>query len=504
MSLAAGVAMAQSAEDVYRVSFENTGYGTARTAAMGGAFTSLGADVSSMSINPAGIGMYRSSDISITPTVKVSSVTSTASDGSGSLVERKNNQTTFGLSNISGVMSIFSGDRNTTMRAFNMGFGYSKKANFRSTSYSQGNSSLGTIGDFFVQQLDELGRNPDLLTSSESDPLAVYRGENAGYWGAIMAFNNLLVDGSVSQPWTYSINPRNLSMGDHVIPSQRVVNKGSVEEYLFSFGTNLWDRLYLGFSMGARSFYSRSQSHYMEDGVAGNIGDMNQLDYFQSTTMSGTAFDFKIGATVEPIDGLKIGAAFHAPTLTKLSYEYYGDMGIRYGASEYYGASTPYALTDFEVKSAPRLLVGVSYRILKRAIVSVDYERVWYNKMQVKYGGLKDEDFTAEIGAQYKNSGNLKAGVEVYAGKGWFLRGGYAFYGSALKGVDREYGQTRNISAGIGYRVGGFYADLAYVNIKQKRQPFWYYPPAFNDIDYNVIDQTVMDHLISLTLGFKF
>jgi len=33
-------------------------FGTARVMGMGGAFTSLGADLSSMSINPAGLGMY--------------------------------------------------------------------------------------------------------------------------------------------------------------------------------------------------------------------------------------------------------------------------------------------------------------------------------------------------------------------------------------------------------------------------------------------------------------
>ena len=34
-------------------------FGTARVMGMGGAFTSLGADLSSMSLNPAGLGMYR-------------------------------------------------------------------------------------------------------------------------------------------------------------------------------------------------------------------------------------------------------------------------------------------------------------------------------------------------------------------------------------------------------------------------------------------------------------
>ena len=42
-------------------------FGTARVMGMGGAFTSLGADLSSMSINPAGLGMYRRNEFSLTP-----------------------------------------------------------------------------------------------------------------------------------------------------------------------------------------------------------------------------------------------------------------------------------------------------------------------------------------------------------------------------------------------------------------------------------------------------
>ena len=53
--------------DMAELSQTQFNFGTARAMAMAGAFTSLGADLSSMSINPAGLGMYRHSDISITP-----------------------------------------------------------------------------------------------------------------------------------------------------------------------------------------------------------------------------------------------------------------------------------------------------------------------------------------------------------------------------------------------------------------------------------------------------
>ena len=41
--------------------------GTARFMSMGGAFTALGGDISTLSQNPAGIGVFRASEMSVTP-----------------------------------------------------------------------------------------------------------------------------------------------------------------------------------------------------------------------------------------------------------------------------------------------------------------------------------------------------------------------------------------------------------------------------------------------------
>ena len=56
----------QNLVDALRYS-QNFSGGTARSVAMGGAFGALGADFGSLSINPAGIGVYRGSEFTITP-----------------------------------------------------------------------------------------------------------------------------------------------------------------------------------------------------------------------------------------------------------------------------------------------------------------------------------------------------------------------------------------------------------------------------------------------------
>src|SRR5674536_391977 len=58
--------IAQNVDDALRYSQSFYG-GTARFMSMGGAFTALGGDISSLSQNPAGLGVFRSSEITLTP-----------------------------------------------------------------------------------------------------------------------------------------------------------------------------------------------------------------------------------------------------------------------------------------------------------------------------------------------------------------------------------------------------------------------------------------------------
>ena len=58
--------IAKNVEDALRYSQIFYG-GTARFMSMGGAFTAVGGDISSLSQNPAGIGVFRSSEITVTP-----------------------------------------------------------------------------------------------------------------------------------------------------------------------------------------------------------------------------------------------------------------------------------------------------------------------------------------------------------------------------------------------------------------------------------------------------
>ena len=67
---------AQDLADALRYSWFQVN-GTARAGAMGNAFGALGGDFTSVSINPAGIGLYRSGELALTPGFGQTQVNST-------------------------------------------------------------------------------------------------------------------------------------------------------------------------------------------------------------------------------------------------------------------------------------------------------------------------------------------------------------------------------------------------------------------------------------------
>ena len=60
----------QTVNDMVRYAI-TTNTGSARTSAMGGAFGALGGDMSAFHANPAGIGVFRKSEVSITPYLNI-------------------------------------------------------------------------------------------------------------------------------------------------------------------------------------------------------------------------------------------------------------------------------------------------------------------------------------------------------------------------------------------------------------------------------------------------
>lgn len=120
--------------------------GTARSMAMGNAFTSLGGDTYAISINPAASGIYRYSEFAITPAI-------THDKSSTLYLGNRENEgwTKFGISNLGFVGHIPVSDRPYGFKSISFGVAVNKLNNFSSRSVTSGvnaqSSWLGSLAE---------------------------------------------------------------------------------------------------------------------------------------------------------------------------------------------------------------------------------------------------------------------------------------------------------------------------------------------------------------------
>ena len=116
--------LGMSAQNMYDVApfFGNDLVGTARFIGMGGSMSALGADLSTMGTNPAGMAMYRSNDFSFTAALDVNS-NKALYEGSKSSMVGANAY----VGNTSFVIS--SEYEDSELKFLNFGFGYRRKNN---------------------------------------------------------------------------------------------------------------------------------------------------------------------------------------------------------------------------------------------------------------------------------------------------------------------------------------------------------------------------------------
>jgi hypothetical protein len=513
--------------------------GTARSMALGGAFTSLGADLASMSINPAGLGMYRRNEIALTPMMTFQS-----SETPGTMSYAKNGKNRFSMANFGAALNAYEGTG--TLTSFTVGIGLNRIADFNSrysyktdTPYAGGSVWAPTIADIFGQQLGQAGIFPK--NKNEGLEYAI----NPYYWPAALGYNCYMisVDPEAEDP-TYV--PDCIGSNASILHYMDVVNSGSINEFTISMGGNINNILYFGASIGIQSVHKKLGVTYQEeygyfntDGI-GHDGSGNalaeQLDVmnlYQEMEMNGSGVNFKLGFTARPLTGLRVGVAFHTPTYYSLDYSYRADIfsDIRNNADNKVatvGNATPRANNSggnsWDFTSPARLMFGASYTFGTFAIVSIDYERDWYNGIRVKnvpqYNYFSEEDYKAEFKHNFQGTNSIRAGVEVKPLPILALRVGGGYTDSMLKERDFYVNdaytsmpttyESYYFSAGAGVNLGrNTTLDLAYQYVTNKQtqyQLFFSRPENGGDMETwsGLYDTSLKRHYLAATLSFRF
>ena len=526
--------------DLYDFSFTSHNFGTARSMAMGNAFTSLGADMVSASLNPAGIGMYVGGDFSFSPMLSFSNSKTEGGDpfySPGDIEIFDNRTTRMAIPNFGVVVPISKGTGAFTN--INFGITYNRIADFNQDRLmaSYDNEAYNSLPNYFATMANA---NMDSFTFDKDGRLEY---GDPYYWGAVLAYKNGLINKD-DEGWFIDRIGEN-ALVDHYSATE---TRGSVGEWAFTAGFNIVDKLYLGISLGIqdldyrRDTYYGENYHYREGEVPSGEDmpyQMQYANYKQHTRFSGTGHNFKIGLTARPFNWLRVGVAYHTPTYYSLDISYMGEMWSEThsagsnpedydvapgGYFEDYVESPiweDYGIYSWEFRTPSRLLAGASITLGKRAILSADFERSWYQTTRLQDSPIEylDAIYKQNYKDVFKGSNTIRLGAEWYALPGVALRAGYIWSGKALRDDFKDaifshpiVTEQSFLTAGLGLNINrNTTLDFAYQygTTHYSGEQLFYVTETLDGVTEEVISSRVFStktkrHNAVVTIGFRF
>ena len=547
--LAATSAFAQGEMDAYKFSQTDLN-GTARYLGMGGAFGALGGDISAMSTNPAGLGIYRSSELVTSISL---SANKAKTNWAGTQMEQT--QTKFRFDNIAYV-GYFPTGKEDGLVSFNVGFSYNRVKNF-DRKYQMGRGAGGYSISDYIADYANLSNNPltgNGLTGNDLWSTDNYNPYLSQDWLPTLGYNSGIIDsdapnkaGTFFSPFGEYDDEGNWKPLEVQAADMYVHERGGIDQYNFSLAGNISNIFYIGATVAisdlkykVNTYYDEDFGYFNQDAVANNFRDQLYWDNYSST--NGTGYGFNVGVIVRPTDYLRFGVAYNSPTWYKLTQRYYGEAGA-FVYDYYYDKENPLQpndpdlareattptdfYTDYKMRSADRWIFSAAAVIGRTALVSVDYELKGYKNMHLQDRDGRSQDFDNQLIKEDFRMGNmLKIGTEIKLTPQFAFRLGYTWEDSPFKdhmkhgntltevypiGTRTAYSIDKSIShytAGLGYRfTPNFYADLACVYRVQKEEVYPF-PNLINDGEVWVesIPANLKYHStkFALTVGYKF
>jgi len=495
---------AQNFTDALRFSSFNP-QGTARAGAMGNAFGALGGDYTSISINPAGIGLYRSGEFVFTPAFGQTQV---ETDFMGSMMT--DSKYNFSFNNISYVSTLETGNAGETgIVNVNIGIGYNRLKDFNSVANVLGTNVESSFLDNLIENAN--GEDPNEGWREFYEELAYYD-EQAGEGADLIYQENDFWRSDIQ------INPFDEDIENYKHTQTKSISReGSLNEYSFAVGLNFNHKLYIGASLGVVDVYYKESSTFKEWDDQDIIPKFNNMQFDSYLRTTGTGYNGKIGIIYKPVNEVRLGASLHTPTFYNLhetfdTYMYSNNTFDEIGVVED-DAYSPINDYDYDLESPLRATLSGAFVIAGKGLLSIDYEIVDYGSASLRRGGdgYKFMDENKDISEIYKTVGNLRIGGEFIATDNISLRAGLESYPSAYNaeafGVSQPNADANLMvySAGIGYKMGGFFLDVAYRYTDAEAYDLLYhapsseYYPSPEMAGFNTVKNKVF-----FTLGFRF
>ena len=472
-SLLLTFAATATAQDVQRFA-ERDLMGTARYVGMGGAMTAIGGDPTAAMDNPAGLGLYRRNEVTLTidETIDHSTQISTALPSSA----QGHTRSRFAAPNVAVIWSWGNPDKQRGVLYSNIMLSANRLTNYhRDISASANDLSMAQT----ICQLTN-GLSEQNLQNTPWDDVEVG-------WLSILGYEAYLIDPVDDYQWQPAL--------DFTQGTLTISETGQSNQYTFSWALNVNHQWYLGMGLNLPTLsYTKQTSHTESDRI--NSAQLKSLYH-----LSGVGVNGNFGLIYRPIQALRLGLSFQTPTMMSLSVQTEGDLYTTV-AGESYSILTPESgVISTKMASPLRTSVSIATQMGSEGLLAVQYDYAH---------ATKDK----ELGVSpMEDVHTLRIGGEAQIVRGLFFNAGYVYESSFLKEdpvwmlgynevrTDMDYRYTQNTqyySLGLGYRGPALVAQMAY---QCRWQQLHQYASEMQMIPMDI--QTIT-HRIVATLAWRF
>ncbi len=496
--------------------------GTARYVGMGGAMDALGADLSTISGNPAGIGLFRSSQAKMS----------------------------FGLVSQEEAAS-FAGTDKTRMSFDQAGFVYSMRTGkqsfvnialnyHKSSNFGQILSAAAALNGASQNKQSYIKEDNGVFDLSYDED-GIFSGTDGG--GAYSSYlfnavdyayyNALMSEGNVTDGYK-------LFYYDATGYTFNRAHSGYIGNYELNISGNYNDQLYYGLTVGINDVHYNAYSQYTEQLINSSNEALGTVTMTDDRSITGTGFSVKAGVIVRPVaeSPFRIGVSVASPTFYDLtsSYDIKFDNKASVGRFGYAGHNESY---DFRLNTPWKFGLSAGSTIGNNIALGAVFEYADYGSLDTR---IKGNDYRDWDGYYYSTSSSdremntatkktlkgvctVKLGAEFRPDPSIAVRFGYNYVspmyktnaekGVLVNSVNNSYTSTTDytnwkdtnrITCGLGYTVDKFTIDLAY-QYSMQNGTFHPFVNSASDYASNIADGVKVknnQHQVLMTLGYAF
>jgi hypothetical protein len=481
--------------------------GTSRFVGSGGVLGSVGADISTLSTNPAGLGMFSRSEFEITPNLQINNVNAnyqyfTGSGSQSSVIDK--NQPVFNLGSIGIVFATRNGE-GQTLRSSNVTIGLNRTANFnRQIDFGVGNNSAYSYSNYLADLATDLTGRGLYVPFGSRPILQDYALFDNIYNRTLIAHEAELIGTSNTTGVYADPIPRNSSGRVTQFGSRKI--RGGIDELSVAWSGSIKDKGYVGVSLGIPFLKYHSEFSISEDNIGSTItnpyGKFNYFDLKENDNYNGTGINLKLGGLYKINDQLKVSGYFHSPTLYKVTNTYTVSMVANYQLSNNPNSRT---LSEYEFDMITPFKVGggFSYLFGKKGFIGAEYE---YSNLVNGSIDIKDVSannyINSALSGEQANTHTLRVGGEFVVDVLRF-RAGYNYRTSPLQSAYHVQGGNQiqqTLCFGAGIRGPEFSFDFAF-----QRQYYADYNPVYDNTSstFGIASWNSQNNMMA-TLNYRF